>query len=205
MRQQAILLIGPTGAGKSPLGDWLQAHGLWARACHHFDFGACLRQVAAGPAPDFSDEEVRYLQDGIERGALLENETFHLAIRILEDYMSRRAVKPHDLMVMNGLPRHVGQADAIAGPLDFLAVFHLQCDAGTVWQRLQSNSGGDRLQRTDDSREMVEHKLEVFVRRTEPLLAYYRQRGTPVVAVPVNADSQPEDLMPMLNPSATSE
>jgi hypothetical protein len=43
----ALLLLGPTGAGKTPLGDWLEAHGLWGRPCHHFDFGANLRAVVA--------------------------------------------------------------------------------------------------------------------------------------------------------------
>ena len=51
----AVLLLGPTGAGKSPLGDWLEARGLWGRPCHHFDFGANLRAiVAAGPSDRFT-------------------------------------------------------------------------------------------------------------------------------------------------------
>jgi len=37
---RAILLIGPTGSGKTPLGDWLQAYGFCGHRCHRFDFGA---------------------------------------------------------------------------------------------------------------------------------------------------------------------
>jgi adenylate kinase len=200
MRQQAVLLIGPTGAGKSPLGEWLQAHGLWSRPCHHFDFGACLRRITGGAAAGFSAEEIRYLQDVVGSGALLEDETFYLAIRILEDYLRRRAVRADDLLVMNGLPRHLGQADALARHLEFLAVFHLRCDAETVWERLQLNTGGDRALRADDTLEMVARKLALFSRRTEPLLDHYRSLGVPVIAVPVHAHSQPLDLLPWLGP-----
>jgi len=38
-RPEAVLLVGPTAAGKTPLGDALQAGGLWGRACRHFDSG----------------------------------------------------------------------------------------------------------------------------------------------------------------------
>jgi len=54
------------------------------------------------------------VQGVVERGALLENESFHVALRILDSYISARSVEPDDLLIMNGLPRHIGQAEAIA-------------------------------------------------------------------------------------------
>ena len=48
IRQPGILLLGPTGSGKTPLGDRLQIRDLWGRRCHHFDFGVRLRDVAYG-------------------------------------------------------------------------------------------------------------------------------------------------------------
>ena len=45
---KAILLLGPTGSGKSPLGDELEANGLNGRRCLHFDFGRRLRRAAEG-------------------------------------------------------------------------------------------------------------------------------------------------------------
>jgi len=58
IRRDAILLVGPTGAGKTPLGEWLQLHGLWGRRCHHFDFGTNLREVASGNSAGFTAEEI---------------------------------------------------------------------------------------------------------------------------------------------------
>jgi adenylate kinase family enzyme len=142
IRHQAVLLLGPTGSGKTPLGDWLQDLGLWGRRCHHFDFGAGLREIAAAHASaGFTAREMRYIQDVVEKGTLLENETFYLASKILGNFILRRQVHPRDLLVMNGLPRHIGQAEALSEMLQFVAIVHLECSAETVWERLQSNAG----------------------------------------------------------------
>jgi hypothetical protein len=46
----AILLVGPTGSGKTPLGALCEKKGLWQSRVFHFDFGAILRRIAAaGP------------------------------------------------------------------------------------------------------------------------------------------------------------
>jgi adenylate kinase len=38
-------------------------------------------------------------------------------------------------------------------------------------------SGGELVQRDDDNEETIRHRLEVYERETEPLIAYYRERG----------------------------
>jgi adenylate kinase family enzyme len=192
---QAMLLIGPTGSGKTPLGDWLETHGLNGRRCHHFDFGTCLRRISSGETSGpFDASELHYIQDVVQKGLLLDNETFCIALRILEAFIKIRCVEPHHLLIMNGLPRHVGQADALAGHIDFIALIHLHCTGQVVWERLRLNSGGDRGQRTDDTLELVERKLAIFEKRTEPLLAYYRARGVPAIIVDVDAATQPAEI-----------
>jgi adenylate kinase family enzyme len=188
-RQRAILVVGPTGSGKSPLGDWLETHGLRSRRCHHFDFGSNLR-AASGLTP----EETRFLQDVLQRGALLENNTFHIALKILDAFIAARKPQPDDLLVMNGLPRHAGQAEQLDRHLEFIAVVQLVCDGATVLQRLRKNTGGDRAARDDDSRELVEKKLQIFRERTAPLIEHYRQRGVPVVEVEVGVETQPAEM-----------
>lgn len=197
-RQQAILLVGPTGAGKSPLGDWLQARGLWGRRCHHFDFGAKLREVAGGHGNGFTAEEMLFIRNLVGKGALLEDETFYLALRILVEFVGCRQVQPGDLLIMNGLPRHTGQADSMAGYLQFAAIVHLQCSAETVWERLQNDAGGDRADRIDDTVALVEQKLAVFAERTKPLLAWYQRLGVPLIQVAVGAQTRPSEILPLL-------
>lgn len=198
IRQQAVLLVGPTGSGKTPLGEWLEFHGLWGRRCHHFDFGANLRAVAARQVEGFTPEEVRFIQDVIEKGALLENETFHLALRILQAFISGRRVHPDDLLIMNGLPRHVGQSEAIAPYLEFVAIIDLQCGAETVCERLHRNTGGDRANRTDDAITLVQQKIAVFTGRTRPLLAFHQQRGVPHMPISVGVHTMPSEVVEVL-------
>ncbi|MEE8450650.1 MAG: hypothetical protein V3R99_02015 [Thermoguttaceae bacterium] len=57
-RNRAALLLGPTGAGKTPLGRLIEQRGLWGVRCLHFDFGDNLREVVRRNRPDDSPERV---------------------------------------------------------------------------------------------------------------------------------------------------
>ncbi len=46
MLTNSILLLGPTGAGKSPLGNQMEQNGIRGKRCFHFDFGHELRSIA---------------------------------------------------------------------------------------------------------------------------------------------------------------
>ncbi len=194
-RSQAILLLGPTGSGKTPLGEWLERHGPTGRHCHHFDFGANLRTVASGTMTEgFTPDEAAFIRDVLEKGALLENETFCLAARILRAFLSRRQPQPGDLLVLNGLPRHAGQAEALEPLLDVVAVVSLECPAAVVRERIRLNAGGDRSMRPDDHEALLEKKLAIFAERTRALTAHYRERGVPALAVPIGAQTQPAEV-----------
>ena len=43
-RPSAILLLGPTGSGKTPLGELMERRGFGGRRCRHFDLGDRLRR-----------------------------------------------------------------------------------------------------------------------------------------------------------------
>ena len=77
-------------------------------------------------------------------------------------------------MVLNGLPRHVGQAEGLESLVDVRVVVHLSCTAEDVVRRIASNVGGDRTGRVDDDLAAVRRKLAVFAERTAPLLDHYR-------------------------------
>ena len=204
-RQPALLLIGPTGVGKSPLGDWLEVHGLANRRCHHFDFGANLRSAAAGSlACGLSDAELRYIRDVIEKGALLTNDTFPLALRILRASVLARGVQPTDLLILNGLPRHVGQAAGLEEVVHVDPIVALQADAGVVAERLRLNAGGDRTNRVDDAPALVQGKLATFAQQTLPLIEYYRERGARIVTVSVGVGTKPEDMVRQIGAAVAS-
>jgi adenylate kinase family enzyme len=196
LRPAAILLLGPTGAGKTPLGELLERRGLPGRRCLHFDFGATLRDVVERDAADviLSRADVDFLRGVLESGALLEERAFSIAERLLRSFLARRDAAGQCVIVLNGLPRHVGQARALEPLLDVRLVVSLACTEETVLQRIASNVGGDRGRRNDDSREAVRRKLEIFSQRTAPLLDYYRSRGTPLRQIEVRAETSAEEM-----------
>jgi len=197
-----LLLLGPTGSGKTPLGRLIEKRGLWGRRFVHFDFGAQLRAVvegsrfshsgeAAQAAPDsagssglargaqrplFAPREIAFFEDVLQRGALLEDEHFHLAARLLHAFLDQRRANQQTWVVLNGLPRHVGQARDLEAHLQVRMVVVLECSAETVLERIRRNVAGDRTGRPDDEPQLVAQKLAVYQRRTAPLLT--SGRGT---------------------------
>ena len=183
----ALLLIGPTGAGKTPLGGLLEAKGLWDRRCHHFDFGANLRRGAGMEGPDaiLAPDERAFVRTVLETNALLEDKDFPVARKIFLDFLARRGATAGDLVVLNGLPRHVGQAEAMEPLVRMELIVNLACEPETILERIRSNVAGDRTGRTDDTLVDIRQKLLTYTHRTTHLLAYYLTRGMRVVTIEV--------------------
>ncbi len=199
-KQPAVLLLGPTGSGKTPLGNDLEVRGLWGRRCVHFDFGENLRQIVAAGRPDahVAQEDIEFLKDVLGSGALLEDEHFPLAERILRRFLAQREVDAAALVVLNGLPRHVGQASALGSILDVQTAIYLHCSPETVLARIRTNVGGDRSGRADDDLTAVERKLATFFERTQLLLDHYRRRNVRIETIEVTADMTAEQMWDML-------
>jgi adenylate kinase len=187
-----VLLIGPTGAGKTPLGEFWAAQGWQGRRCHHFDFGENLRRVAA-ERRGFTADELRVVDDALAGAALLENENFCIAARILARFMTEQGVTDQDILIMNGLPRHVDQATDVDRLLSIEAVLVLECDARVVHARIARDTGGDRAIRVDDDVALIEKKLAIFRERTTHLLDHYRAKGVRVQALAIGVQTTPEE------------
>ncbi len=196
MHLKALLLIGQTGSGKTPLGETCELNGLWGKKCAHFDFGELLRQVAANleKPPFLTSEDMDIITKSLETGTLLENETFYIARNIITAFVGIRKMGPDDILLLNGLPRHLGQAEDVDSFLDIKKVIHLKCNPEVIYERIRLDSGGDREGRTDDSMEEIESKLELFNERTLPLLDHYRSKGVSINQLEVSVETSAEDL-----------
>ena len=192
----AVLLLGPTGSGKSPLGECLEKLGLGGCRCQHFDFGQHLRHAAAsaGRHPSLTSADLATVRGVLSRGALLEDSDFHIARLILAAFIQRHTTRVSSSIVLNGLPRHVGQARALAAVVRVELVVYLDCPVVVVSERLRSNAGGDRLGRSDDFAALVARKLQIFRERTAPLVAHYRAAGARVETIQVTVDTEPEAI-----------
>ena len=193
-KHRAVVLLGPTGSGKTPLGETIRRRGLWGNECLHFDFGENLRDVVARNRPDklIGREEIEFLRGALQSGALLEDEHFPIAERVLRRFMVAEGAGRQTQIVLNGLPRHVGQARAIDAILDVHALIYLECSIETVVRRIRINVGGDRTERPDDDPAAIRNKLAIFHRRTAPLVEHYRRRGATIETLEVTAEMTPE-------------
>lgn len=185
----SLLLVGPTGSGKTPLGAEIERRGLAGRRCVHFDFGAGLRRIAAAPngTAGLTAEELAAVRASLATGALFEERDTAMILKVLRAFAGERQLAPPSLLILNGLPRHPVQAEALAGVVAVERVVYLQAEAPVIRDRLRLDPGGDRTGRVDDSLEAVERRLADFRERTLPLLDHYRGRGVPVTALPVTA------------------
>ncbi len=183
----AILLIGPTGSGKSPLGDILESRGFLGRRSHHLDFGSELRSAVSGiGASSYTHEEQEFIGGVLERGLLLENEHFVLAKKIIGLFLERSRFRRGDVIVLNGIPRHEGQARDVASIATVHSLVVLDCSVEAVLLRIRENTGGDRTGRADDDHALVENKLRIFNERTAPLIEHYRKAGSRIYRIDIN-------------------
>jgi adenylate kinase family enzyme len=186
----SILLIGPTGSGKTPLGDEIERRGLDGRRCVHFDFGANLRAVAAdlGSWDMLTAEELGSVRTSLATGALFEDKDMPMIVKVLCRFAERRGLTAGCLLILNGLPRHRRQAESLAGVVAVERVIQLEASAAVIRKRMRLDPGGDRGARIDDSLDAVERRLADFRQRTLPLIDFYHGLGVTIVAIPVTAN-----------------
>ena len=202
----AMLLLGPTGVGKSPLGDAIARNGLFNRRCHHLDFGSELRGAVSRDdlSSHYSSKELDFIHGVLERGLLLENEHFPLAEKIFGLFLDRAGFATRDLLLLNGIPRHTGQSKDIARIARIHALIVLDCTADDAYRRIRNNVGGDRTERIDDDTKLIAKKLQIFRERTAPLVDYYSQRGCRIYRVNATAATTTEQAYQSLSSLAAA-
>jgi len=197
----AVLLLGPTGVGKSPLGDVLARTGVFNRPCSHLDFGSELRLAVSDKerSARYSTEELDFILGVLERGLLLENEHFALAKKIISLFLDSVHFSRDHILILNGIPRHLGQAKDISLLAEVLAVVVLECSKDAVVCRIRDNVGGDRAERLDDHADLIKTKLATFLERTAPLIHHYEQLGRRIYRISVSGDMTPAEAYQRLS------
>lgn len=197
----SLLLVGPTGSGKTPLGDEIERRGVRGRRAVHFDFGANLRRAAAGQGDEFglTAAELEVIRRSLASGALFEAQDLPFIRKILGGFARARLSGPGDLLVLNGLPRHWSQAEALAPLVAVETVVSLRAGPVVILQRIRLDTGRDRSGRTDDDLGSVSKRLAIFRKQTAPLLGYYKERGVPVLPLRVTASMTAAEMYAALD------
>jgi adenylate kinase len=164
-RFKTILLFGAPGAGKGTQGKILgRIPGFFHLAC-----GDVFRSL------DPESELGRQVQAYSSRGELVPDE---LTIEMWQQNMHKQTItnayKPaSDLLILDGIPRNVGQAEALDRHIQVLRVIHLVCrDQKKMEDRMRRRALKEN--RLDDAdRTVIRRRFEVYHAETEPVLRHY--------------------------------
>lgn len=164
-RYKSILLFGAPGAGKGTQGKILgKIPGFFHLAC-----GDVFRSL------DMTSDLGKQFLSFSSRGELVPDE---LTIQMWRQNMHAQTVlslyKPkQDLLVLDGIPRNIGQARALQTSLDVFKVIHLRCnDENAMMQRMRQRAlKENRMDDADDK--VVRHRFDVYHEETLPVLNFY--------------------------------
>ena len=160
--ESTIALLGPPGCGKGT-----QA----ARLRDELGFAALATGDLLREARVVGTELGRRASEYMDRGDLVPDA---LIVAMFRDAIAGLDDKP---LVIDGFPRTVAQADALAGVLkarsrELTAVVLVDVPDDVVVKRISGRHQG----REDDRPETVRERLRVYHCQTEPLVAYYSER-----------------------------
>jgi adenylate kinase len=161
-----LLLIGPPGAGKGTQATRLGEHfGIPA-----ISTGDIFRENVKNET-ELGKKAKSYMDAG-------ENVPDSLTNDLVQDRLSQADCA--DGFLLDGYPRTAAQVDALEDMLAAQstrldAAIELVADVEVVVDRLRQRSIDQG--RSDDSEDVVRHRLEVYAEQTAPLIEVFQQRG----------------------------
>ena len=204
--KRRIILLGPPGSGKGTIAALLQQK----FGIQQVSSGHLLRKDASSGSP-LGNRINSFLQ----MGELVPDE---MVLDLIGMWIKSAPLESG--FVLDGFPRTLPQASALdqwlaarSAPVEVVLLY--DCDAEVILERVTGRLGCPRcgrvyhlrslppraagrcddcnlplLQRADDREEVVRKRLEIYSRRTEPLVDYYRRQGKLTV---VDATQSPQE------------
>jgi len=173
-RYVTYLIMGPPGGGKGTQGKVL---GTVPRFFH----------CACGDVFRSLDTRTPIGQKFIEyssRGELVPDDlTVQLWHQSIDAQVVAARFKPDiDVLILDGIPRNVEQAELMSGLIDVKQVFHLSCaNRKELVRRLRKRALKEN--RLDDASEaVIQHRLELYEKETKPVLEYFHGLVTKIDA-----------------------
>ena len=164
-RYPSILLFGPPGVGKGTQGQILGS----IPGFFHLATGDMFRSL--DKESEIGMEFTRYSSQGLLVPDFL---TVRLWRQHVEQLIARELYNPEvDVLLLDGIPRSVPQAESMKEYIDPCIIIHLVCeDLGEMVRRMQKRASEQG--RPDDADESVIRKrFEVYSEQTAPVLACY--------------------------------
>lgn len=164
-RYKTVLLFGAPGSGKGTQGKILgQIPGFFHLSC-----GDVFRSL------DINSPEGRLVYESSSRGELAPDEiTIKIWKRGIDAYTTLSYYKPHeDILILDGIPRNVKQAQLIEEHVEVKHIVHLVCpDEEAMIHRMRRRA--IRENRADDADEkVIRRRFQVYKDESAPVLGYY--------------------------------
>ena len=164
-RYPAALLFGAPGVGKGTQGSILAR----IPGFFHLSSGDIFRSI------DIGGEDGKEVTKYISRGDLVPDElTIKIWRRALDAHTFLSSFKPReDLLILDGIPRNVRQAEMLRDHVEVKALIHLECsDTEAMVGRLRRRAL--REGRVDDaSEDVIRHRYNVYAQATAPVSEFY--------------------------------
>lgn len=165
MRYKTVLLFGAPGSGKGTQGKILGTiPGFFHTAC-----GDVFRQL------DLKSQLGKVFWEYSSRGELVPDD---LTVKMWKEFIdgaeqTNRFHPESEILILDGIPRNVQQAELMDQHLDVVKVIHLKCtDMTKMVERLRRRALKEN--RIDDANDkVIQHRLEVYERETRPVLDHY--------------------------------
>ena len=167
MRYKSILLFGAPGSGKGTQGKILGS----IPGFYHNATGDIFRSL------DLQSEMGRVFWEYASRGELVPDA---LTIKLWKQYvqgmqMVNQFHPDNEILVLDGIPRNLEQAQLLEDTIDVQKVIYLRCaDLGKMVERLRRRALKEN--RMDDANDEVIHRrLVEYEAKTHPVLNFYPQ------------------------------
>lgn len=167
-RHAAILLIGAPGAGKGTQGKVLGT----VPRFFHCACGDVFRSLDT--RTELGQRFVHYSS----RGELVPDElTIDLWKAQLDNWIDTYLYKPDiDILLLDGIPRNVRQAEILEGYLDVHRVFHLTCPNRAELARRMRKRALKENRYDDASDDVIAQRIMTYDEETRPLIAHYGEK-----------------------------
>lgn len=151
-----LLIVGPPGSGKSTQAELLEKE----LGLPHLSTGELFHYLSLEKTP-----RGQQIKEIMESGKLVDDK---LTLKIVEERLRDKQYQRG--FILDGTPRSLWQAQNFK--IEFDRVFSLEVSDQETIGRLTKRGRGDT-----DKPAVIEKRLAVYHRETEPMLDYYRQLG----------------------------
>ena len=165
MKYKTFLLFGAPGSGKGTQGKTLGTIPRFFHCACGDVFRSIDTRTAVGKA---------FLEYSSKGQLVPDDVTVELWKEAIDAAVDAHKFKPDiDTLVLDGIPRNVGQARIMEEMIDVQKVFHLSCpDRDTLFYRLKKRALKDN--RLDDANEeVIRRRLELYDHDSKPVLSHY--------------------------------